>query len=185
MRPFQVSDLFCIFQRSLKAINSKGEEPWKYKNTFKTHENTRYRRWMMNDGPSEQVVNQSVQLYPRYKCNGLIKNKEATNTNGANFIFWRKCITCFLLLVSVVGLPPDRCLTCETITSREEAFIDLSIDVEPNAQEWTILCSHSTVRLVIWEFFLWDYFDIIALGSALCPLKLFLFLLNSTFTLKT
>jgi ubiquitin carboxyl-terminal hydrolase 12/46 len=37
-----------------------------------------------------------------------------------------------------------RCLTCETITSREEAFIDLSIDVEPNASVYHCLRNFSS-----------------------------------------
>eukprot|EP00667_Euglena_gracilis_P011848 EG_transcript_12127 len=37
-----------------------------------------------------------------------------------------------------------RCLTCETVTSREEAFIDLSIDVEPNASIYNCILNFSS-----------------------------------------
>ena len=39
----------------------------------------------------------------------------------------------YLALSPTSLLPCVRCLTCETITSREETFIDLSIDIEQNS----------------------------------------------------
>ncbi|SPO39510.1 related to deubiquitinating enzyme ubh1 [Pseudozyma flocculosa] len=87
-------------------------------------------------GKQQQQLDSDLQAAERRGLQDLVR---AVGSNGS---------TCVHRLFEGVLTNETRCLTCETVTSRDEAFLDLSIDIEQNTSVSSCLRQFSASEML-------------------------------------